>query len=123
MEQSANNQEENLNHFLEAQEDVWTDVLLELKNGRKETHWMWFIFPQLLGLGKSPMSIKYAIKNDAHAKAYWDHPILGARLRECFDLVERSGKKPIEIFDKIDAMKYQSCKKLFNQFAPQKNLS
>ena len=116
MDHSANNHEVNLNHFLEAQEDVWTDVLIELKNGRKETHWMWFIFPQLLGLGKSPMSIKYAIKNGEHAKAYWNHPILGSRLRECFDLVERSGKKPIEIFGDIDTKKYNSCKKLFQQF-------
>jgi hypothetical protein len=116
MNHSVNHQELELNHFLEAQEEVWPEVLLELRNGKKETHWMWFVFPQLLGLGRSPTSIKFAIKNNEHAKAYWNHPILGARLRECFDLVEKSGKKPVEIFDGIDALKYQSCKKLFKQF-------
>lgn len=116
MNHSVNHQELELNHFLEAQDKVWSEVLLELKNGRKETHWMWFIFPQLLGLGKSSMSIKYAIENNEHAKAYWNHPILGARLRECFDLVEQSGKKTIEIFGDIDTKKYNSCKKLFKQF-------
>ena len=116
MNHSVNNQELELNHFLEAQDEVWSEVILELNNGRKETHWMWFVFPQLIGLGKSSMSIKYAIKNNEHAKAYWNHPILGVRLRECFDLVKQSEKKPIEIFGDIDAKKYNSCKKLFQQF-------
>ena len=98
------------------QDKVWSQVLLELKLGRKETHWMWFVFPQLLGLGKSPMSIKFAIQNIAHAKAFWEHPILGTRLRTCFELVQQSGKKPIEIFGHVDTMKYNSCKKLFKQF-------
>lgn len=109
-----------LHHFLEAQNEVWSQVIFELQNGRKSSHWMWFIFPQQLGLGKSQMSIKYAIKNIAHAKAYWHHPILGARLRECFDLVQQSGKRPIEIFGEIDAMKYNSCRKLFNQLIEKK---
>ena len=115
MNHSVSNQK--LHHFLVAQDEVWPEVLLELKNGRKETHWMWFVFPQLLGLGKSSMSIKYAIKNDGHANAYWNHPVLGPRLRECFALVEQSGKKPIEIFGEIDTMKYNSCKNLFKSIA------
>ena len=106
----------NLQHFVEAQDNVWSQVLLELKLGRKESHWMWFIFPQLIGLGKSPMSIQFAIQNIDHARAYWNHPLLGSRLRECFELVQHSGKKPIEIFGQVDAMKYNSCKKLFEQF-------
>jgi len=107
----------NLQRFIDAQEEpMFGWVIQELKAGQKKGHWMWFIFPQLLGLGKSPMSIKYAIKNNEHAKAYWNQPILGARLRECFDLVEQSGKKPIEIFGDIDTKKYNSCKKLFKQF-------
>ena len=105
-----------LNHFLEAQNPVYDQVLKELCNGHKQTHWMWFIFPQPKGLGTSPMSIKYAIQDLEHAKAYWAHPILGNRLRECFELVESSGKTPEEIFSPIDALKYRSCIGLFSQF-------
>lgn len=77
---------------------------------------MWFIFPQLKGLGSSPMSVRYAIEDEKQAKEYWEHPILGKRLRECFELVENSGKTPEQIFSPIDALKYQSCKALFSQF-------
>lgn len=105
-----------LNHFLEAQNPIYDQVLKELRNDRKETHWMWFIFPQLKGLGTSPMSVRYAIEDEKQAKEYWNHPILGIRLRECFALVESSGKTPGQIFSPIDALKYRSCKKLFSQF-------
>lgn len=100
-------------HFLEAQNPIYSDVLDELRSGRKRTHWMWFIFPQLKGLGSSPMSVRFAIEDETQAKAYWEHPVLGPRLRECFDLVEKSGRTPEQIFSPIDAMKYCSSRELF----------
>lgn len=105
-----------LEHFLEAQNPIYNQVLKELSDGRKETHWMWFIFPQLKGLGTSPMSMRYAIEDDLQAHEYWNHPILGNRLRECFNLVEQSGKAPELIFSPIGTLKYLSCKKLFSKF-------
>lgn len=105
-----------LDHFLEAQSPIYEEVLKELRNGKKQTHWMWFIFPQLKGLGTSPMSVRYAIEDERQAKEYWDHSILGKRLRECFALVEKSGKTPEEIFSPIDTLKYRSCKQLFSPF-------
>ncbi|MBU3558734.1 DUF1810 domain-containing protein [Polynucleobacter sp. Nonnen-W13] len=105
-----------LDHFIEAQNPIYDQVLEELRNGYKKTHWMWFIFPQLKGLGTSPISIRYAIQDELQANEYWNHPILGNRLRECFNLVEQSGKAPELIFSPIDALKYRSCKALFSQF-------
>lgn len=105
-----------LTHFLEAQNPIYDQVLNELRSGHKQTHWMWFIFPQLKGLGSSPMSIRYAIEDEKKAKEYWDHPILGNRLRECFALVENSDKTLEQIFSPIDALKYRSSKALFSQF-------
>lgn len=105
-----------LNHFLEAQNPIYDQVLKELRNGHKQTHWMWFIFPQLKGLGTSPMSIRYAIEDEMQAKEYWDHPILGERLKECFNLVESSSKTPEQVFSPIDVLKYRGSKQLFSQF-------
>ena len=76
-----------LNRFIDAQAPVYETVVAELKSGRKRTHWMWFIFPQLAGLGRSPMAQRYAMASVAEAAAYLDHPVLGARLRECTRLV------------------------------------
>lgn len=120
MNHSIESERFKLNHFIEAQDKVWSQIILELKLGRKESHWMWFVFPQLLGLGNSPMSLKFAIQNIDHAKAYWNHPLLGTRLRECFELVQQSAKKPIEIFGYVDTMKYNSCNSLFEQFLEEK---
>jgi uncharacterized protein (DUF1810 family) len=103
-------------HFLEAQGPVYPQVIKELKDGHKKTHWMWFVFPQLKGLGTSPMSVRYAIEGQKQAEEYWNHSTLGGRLRECFELVESSGKTPEEIFSPIDTLKYRSCKELFSQF-------
>ena len=105
-----------LDHFLEAQNHIYDQVLQELRNGHKETHWMWFIFPQLKGLGTSPLSLRYAIEDRKQAEEYWNHPILGHRLRECLYLVENNKKIPEQIFSAIDALKYRSCKELFSQF-------
>jgi uncharacterized protein (DUF1810 family) len=103
-------------HFLEAQNPIYDQVLAELRSASKKSHWMWFIFPQLKGLGTSLMSVRYAIKDKNQASAYWNHPILGKRLRDCFDLVENSGKTPEQIFSPIDALKYRSCRELFSQY-------
>lgn len=105
-----------LSHFLEAQNPIYDQVLEELRSHNKRSHWIWWIFPQLKGLGSSPMSVRYAIEDEKQATKYWNHPILGKRLRECFDLVENSGKTPEQIFSPIDALKYRSCKQLFSQF-------
>ena len=73
---------DDLGRFVAAQDRVWADVLAELGAGRKRTHWMWFVFPQLAGLGSSPMAVRYAIGSLDEARAYLAHPLLGARLRE-----------------------------------------
>ena len=94
-------------------------MLEELRQGRKTSHWMWFIFPQVAGLGHSPMSERYAIHSVAEAQAYLAHPLLGPRLRECAELVlavhERTAE---EVFGPIDARKLRSCMTLFHRAAP-----
>ena len=104
-----------LNRFVEAQGPVYARVLAELRAGRKESHWMWFIFPQAAGLGRSAMSKRYAIRSAEEARAYLAHPVLGPRLRECTALVETALKTRTleEIFGAVDAMKYRSCVELF----------
>jgi uncharacterized protein (DUF1810 family) len=103
-------------HFLEAQNPIYDQVLVELRNAAKKSHWMWFIFPQLKGFGTSSMSIRYAIEDEKQAREYWNHLILGERLRECFELVESSSRTPEQIFSPIDALKYRSCRELFSQY-------
>jgi uncharacterized protein (DUF1810 family) len=94
-------------------------VLQELRGGRKTGHWMWFIFPQVAGLGHSPMSERYAIRSLAEAQAYLAHPLLGARLRECVGLVlEIHGRNAEEVFGPIDARKLRSSMTLFLRAAP-----
>jgi uncharacterized protein (DUF1810 family) len=112
-----------LGRFLEAQEFCYPEVLAELRRARKTTHWMWFIFPQVAGLGSSAMSQRFAIGSLEETRAYLDHPVLGARLRECSDLLlgtsERSAE---EIFGSIDAMKLRSCMTLFARAAQTERL-
>jgi len=103
-------------HFLDAQNPIYDQVLQELRNGRKVGHWIWWIFPQLKGLGTSPISIRYAIEDEKQAGEYWNHPILGMRLRECSALIEKSVKTPSQIFNTIDTLKYQSSRSLFRKF-------
>ena len=99
-----------LDRFLEAQAPVYAQVLGELRAGRKASHWMWFIFPQIAGLGQSATSRAYAIQSLAEARAYLAHPVLGARLRECCQAVMNiRGKSAEDIFGAIDAMKFRSC--------------
>lgn len=108
-----------LGRFLEAQEPCYADVLAELRRGRKTTHWMWFIFPQVAGLGSSAMSQRFAIGSLDEARAYLAHPVLGARLRECADLLLGTGERSAEeILGRIDAMKLRSCMTLFARAAP-----
>src|SRR5918996_1049516 len=108
-----------LSRFIEAQEPVYETVLRELEHGRKESHWMWFIFPQIAGLGHSAMAQRYAISSLDEAKAYLSHPILGPRLRECTRLVVQvDGKSAYEILGSPDDMKFHSCLTLFARAAP-----
>ncbi|HRI39033.1 MAG TPA: DUF1810 domain-containing protein [Nitrospira sp.] len=104
----------NLQRFLDAQELVYDTVLAELRAGRKSSHWIWFIFPQIAGLGHSTMAQQFAIASLDEAKAYLQHPFLGQRLRECTQLVlnveERSAE---EIFGYPDDLKFRSCMTLF----------
>src|SRR5947208_1203481 len=103
-----------LKHFLDAQEGVIEDVKSELRRGSKQGHGMWFIFPQLRGLGSSGMAHKFGISSRAEAAAYLEHPILGPRLLECTRLVHRVESRSIEaILGNIDALKFRSCATLF----------
>ena len=91
-----------LNRFLEAQEDMYDVALEEIKNGEKESHWMWYIFPQLRGLGRSPMAYKYGLDGIEEAKAYLAHPVLSARLIEISKtLLEHQGKDIEDIMGDI----------------------
>ena len=103
-----------LERFVLAQSPVYQDVLRELKAGMKMSHWMWFIFPQIRGLGRSPVSIEYAISSHEEASAYLKHPILGPRLRECTSLVLLvEGRSIEEIFGSPDDMKFRSSMTLY----------
>jgi len=104
----------NIARFIEAQEPVMSTVVAELRKGQKDTHWMWFVFPQLAGLGASPRANFYGIRNIEEARAYLAHPDLGARLKECVALVLRhEGVPAAEIFGKLDALKFRSSMALF----------
>lgn len=103
-----------LQRFTSAQERVYRDVLAELRGGRKRSHWMWFIFPQIEGLGYSATSKHYAIKSPQEARAYLQHPVLGARLVECAEtILQLTGRSASEIFGSPDDMKLRSSMTLF----------
>jgi uncharacterized protein (DUF1810 family) len=109
-----------LDRFVAAQRDVYDGVVEELRRGRKTGHWMWFIFPQLAGLGYSAMSRRYGIDSLAEARAHLGHPVLGARLRECAATVASTpGLTAEQILGSIDAMKLRSCMTLFHRAAPE----
>lgn len=108
-----------LERFVAAQAGVYPQVVAELRGGRKQSHWMWFIFPQVAGLGHSAMAQKYAIRSGDEAAAYLAHPVLGPRLRECAGLVADIEDRPIdEIFWSPDDRKFQSSMTLFADVAP-----
>jgi uncharacterized protein (DUF1810 family) len=103
-----------LQRFVDAQAPVYAQVCAELAAGRKRSHWMWFVFPQLKGLGSSAMAQHYGIGTEAEARAYWDHPLLGPRLRQCTELVLAiEGRSAREIFGPPDDLKFRSCMTLF----------
>ncbi len=107
---------DDLARFVEAQQPVMDDVRAELAAGRKRTHWMWFVFPQLRGLGHSAMARHYGIASRDEAAAYLAHPLLGARLRECVELVLAvQGRTAHDIFGSPDDLKLRSCLTLFRE--------
>lgn len=107
-----------LERFVKAQNPEWNSILSELREGDKRGHWMWFVFPQLKGLGSSPNANHFGITSRAEAKAYLDHSILGPRLLECTTLVNSVEGRSIEaIFGEIDAMKFRSSMTLFSEVA------
>jgi len=107
-----------LARFVEAQESVYSQVLNELKAGRKRSHWMWFIFPQIKGLGASPIAKKFAISGRQEAEAYLAHPLLGPRLRECTKLLIATPDRSIEsILGYPDDLKFRSSMTLFAKTA------
>jgi uncharacterized protein (DUF1810 family) len=109
----------NLQRFVDAQATVYDTVLAELRAGAKRSHWIWFIFPQLAGLGRSPTAARFAISSLAEAQAYLDHDILGPRLRQCTHLVNSTeGRSVDDIFGWPDDLKVRSSMTLFARATP-----
>ncbi|GAT10668.1 calpastatin [Mycolicibacterium novocastrense] len=117
-DRSASGDPFDLQRFVDAQERVYGAVLDELRAGRKRSHWIWFVFPQLRGLGRSPTAQRYGIGSLAEARAYLAHDVLGARLRECADLVARSEQPSADdLFGWPDNLKVRSSMTLFSRAA------
>ena len=109
-----------LRRFVDAQQDAHAQAVRELAAGRKASHWMWFVFPQLRGLGHSEMATRFGIASLDEARAYLAHPLLGPRLEECVRLVLRIEGRPIaEILGPPDDIKFRSCLTLFEAAAPE----
>jgi uncharacterized protein (DUF1810 family) len=103
-----------LQRFVDAQAPVYAQAVKELRAGHKTSHWMWFVFPQLRGLGRSDTAHYYGLSGAAEAVAYWGHPTLGPRLRECCELLDNHANTSAEaIFGSVDALKLHSCLTLF----------
>jgi len=112
-----------LARFVEAQAPIYVSALEELRDGEKRTHWMWFVFPQLRGLGRSEMAWRYGIADLAEARAYLGHPVLGQRLAECAQaMLAHAGTPPATILGSIDALKFASCMTLFDAAGGPKEL-
>ena len=108
-----------LQRFVVAQSSVYATALAEIRGGRKRSHWMWFVFPQLEGLGSSPMARRYAVSGRAEAEAYLRHPVLGPRLVECFEaMLAIEGRSAHEVLGSPDDLKLRSCATLFAAVAP-----
>ena len=108
-----------LARFVEAQENSYATALTEIRAGAKRSHWMWFIFPQLRGLGQSPTAHYYGIASIDEARAYLEHELLGPRYRECVEALQQLGTSdPVAVFGSIDAMKLRSSLTLFEAAAP-----
>ena len=109
-----------MEHFIEAQQLSYAQALAELRAGRKQSHWIWYILPQLKGLGRSPMAHRYGLKNREEALAYAQHPVLGPRLVECVQaILKHHDRSAADILGETDAMKFRSCLTLFAEVAPQ----
>jgi uncharacterized protein (DUF1810 family) len=108
-----------LNRFIEGQRSTYEHALAELRSGRKRSHWMWYVFPQLAGLGRSATSRYYAIGSADEATAYLEHPLLGPRLIECATaILEIDGRSASEILGSPDDLKLRSCATLFARVSP-----
>jgi uncharacterized protein (DUF1810 family) len=109
----------NLSRFVEAQAKDYSRALAELRGGKKQTHWIWYVLPQLRGLGLSSMANFYGIGSAREAQAYLAHPVLGPRLRECVAAMNAlGGLSAVQVLGQIDAMKFQSCLTLFRSVDP-----
>ena len=113
-----------LQRFVDAQADVYAGVTAELAAGLKTSHWMWFVFPQLKSLGRSSTALHYGVGSLDEGRAYWQHPVLGPRLRQCCELLlavapDRTAR---QILGPIDALKLRSCLTLFERVAPDEPL-
>lgn len=115
--------EKSLLRFVEAQDLNWYTIVEELAGGRKQTHWMWFVFPQLRGLGSSPKADYFGLVDLDEAKDYWDDDLLGSRLKSCLELLMKipTGIKVEEIFEPLDVIKLQSCLTLFEYVSHKNN--
>jgi uncharacterized protein (DUF1810 family) len=115
---------EDLERFVEAQEPVFDAVRAELQAGKKRTHWMWFIFPQLRGLGRTSTAQLYGIESADEARRYWAHPVLWPRLKDCvgWALAAPQGMSAHDIFGSPDDLKFRSCLTLFQRVAPDEPL-
>lgn len=119
----SNNDEHNLARFLQAQESDYEQALSELRQGQKRSHWIWYIFPQLDGLGFSSTAKHYAIKSLEEAKAYLDHPVLGPRLLECAEAVYGvAGRSATQVMGSPDDLKLKSCATLFEYVSPSNSI-
>ncbi len=108
-----------LERFVQAQAGAYADALAELQRGRKTSHWMWFVFPQIAGLGSSPMAQRYAIVTLEEARAYLAHPVLGSRLRACTQAaVDAAGRSASQVFGYPDDLKFRSSMTLFELADP-----
>lgn len=114
----------NLDRFVKAQDSVFEDVLAELRDGYKRSHWMWYVFPQLVELGRSPIAKYYGISGREEAEAYLGHPVLRARLHEvCQTILDLADiDDPVMIFGHTDARKLRSCMTLFHAAAPDEEI-
>lgn len=113
------NAEYNLERFVAAQAGTYETALAELERGKKETHWIWYVFPQLRELGRSERAKTYGISGLAEAVVYAEHPVLGPRLHACVAaMLRHPGRSAVEILGEVDALKFKSCLTLFSQAAP-----
>lgn len=113
---------DSLQRFVDAQNECYGQVLQELSQGKKTSHWMWFVFPQIRGLGLSEYSQYFGINGPIEAKAYWENPLLKKRYEECLQLTLHANDSPLNILGRTDSQKLQSSITLFLSIAPNSNL-